>query len=239
MFNVLIILFTLSSFIIFSSGLIGYDSFSSRQESPLLICLIFAGTVIVCFKGFNVGLPYKSNINISVYVGKKIEDKDMQEITKEVFKGKQAIVQKVELFEDMISITTEEMSEEELNEKKTELINKLNEKYEKEIKDEEIEIVHNPKVKLSSLIKRYILPFGISTIAIVIYQMIRFKKLGATKTLLTTIIVLMLIGLTYASLIAITRIPINKFIIPIGMAIYVITIIVLNMKYEKKLEENK
>ena len=205
----------------------------------LLICLIFAGTVIVCFKGFNVGLPYKSNINISVYVGKKIEDKDMQEITKEVFKGKQAIVQKVELFEDMISITTEEMSEEELNEKKTELINKLNEKYEKEIKDEEIEIVHNPKVKLSSLIKRYILPFGISTIAIVIYQMIRFKKLGATKTLLTTIIVLMLIGLTYASLIAITRIPINKFIIPIGMTIYVITIIVLNMKYEKKLEENK
>ena len=205
----------------------------------LLICIIFAGTVIVCFKGFNVGLPYKSNINISVYVGKKIEDKDMQEITKEVFKGKQAIVQKVELFEDMISITTEEMSEEELNEKKTELINKLNEKYEKEIKDEEIEIVHNPKVKLSSLIKRYILPFGISTIAIVIYQMIRFKKLGATKTLLTTIIVLMLIGLTYTSLIAITRIPINKLIIPIGMAIYVITIIVLNMKYEKKLEENK
>ena len=205
----------------------------------LLICLIFAGTVIVCFKGFNVGLPYKSNINISVYVGKKIEDKDMQEITKEVFKGKQAIVQKVELFEDMISITTEEMSEEELNEKKTELINKLNEKYEKEIKDEEIEIVHNPKVKLSSLIKRYILPFGISTIAIVIYQMIRVKKLGATKTLLTTIIVLMLIGLTYTSLIAITRIPINKLIIPIGMAIYVITIIVLNMKYEKKLEENK
>lgn len=205
----------------------------------LLICLIFAGIVIVCFKGFNVGLPYKSNINISVYVGKKIEDKDMQEITKEVFKGKQAIVQKVELFEDMISITTEEMSEEELNEKKTELINKLNEKYEKEIKDEEIEIVHNPKVKLSSLIKRYILPFGISTIAIVIYQMIRFKKLGATKTLLTTIIVLMLIGLTYTSLIAITRIPINKLIIPIGMAIYVITIIVLNMKYEKKLEENK
>lgn len=205
----------------------------------LLICLIFAGTVIVCFKGFNVGLPYKSNINISVYVGKKIEDKDMQEITKEVFKGKQAIVQKVELFEDMISITTEEMSEEELNEKKTELINKLNEKYEKKIKDEEIEIVHNPKVKLSSLIKRYILPFGISTIAVVIYQMIRFKKLGATKTLLTTIIALMLIGLTYASLIAITRIPINKLIIPIGMAIYVITIIVLNMKYEKKLEENK
>lgn len=42
----------------------------------------------------------------------------MQEITKEVFKGKQAIVQKVELFEDMISITTEEMSEEELNEKR-------------------------------------------------------------------------------------------------------------------------
>lgn len=43
----------------------------------------------------------------------------------------------------------------------------------------------------------------------------------------------MLIGLTYTSLIAITRIPINKLIIPIGMAIYVITIIVLNMKYEK------
>ncbi len=49
----------------------------------------------------------------------------------------------------------------------------------------------------------------------------------------------MLIGLTYASLIAITRIPINKFIIPIGMAIYVITIIVLNMKYEKKIRRKQ
>ena len=205
----------------------------------ILICLILAGTIMVCLKGFNVGLPYRENINICVYVGKKIEDKDMKAITNEVFKGKSTMVQKVELFEDMISIQTEEMSEEELNEKKKILINKLNEKYEVEIKDDDIEIVHNPKVRLSTIAKRYVLPFGITTIAIVIYQMIRFRKLGVLKILLTTIISLGIIGLTYLSLIAITRIPINKLTIPVGMLIYVTVIIILNMKYEEKLEPNK
>ena len=205
----------------------------------ILICLILAGTIMVCLKGLNVGLPYRENINISVYVGKKIEDKDMKTITNEVFKGKSTMVQKVELFEDMISIQTEEMSEEELNEKKKILINKLNEKYEVEIKDDDIEIVHNPKVRLSTIAKRYVLPFGITTIAIVIYQMIRFRKLGVLKILLTTIISLGIIGLTYLSLIAITRIPINKLTIPVGMLIYVTVIIILNMKYEEKLEPNK
>ena len=205
----------------------------------ILICLILAGTIMVCLKGFNVGLPYRENINIRVYVGKKIEDKDMKTITNEVFKGKSTMVQKVELFEDMISIQTEEMSEEELNEKKKILINKLNEKYEVEIKDDDIEIVHNPKVRLSTIAKRYVLPFGITTIAIVIYQMIRFRKLGVLKILLTTIISLGIIGLTYLSLIAITRIPINKLTIPVGMLIYVTVIIILNMKYEEKLEPNK
>jgi len=52
------------------------------------------------------------------------------------------------LKKDMISIQIEEMSEEELNEKKKILINKLNEKYEVEIKDDDIEIVHNPKVSI-------------------------------------------------------------------------------------------
>ena len=205
----------------------------------ILICLILAGTIMVCLKGFNVGLPYRENINISVYVGKKIEDKDMKTITNEVFKGKSTMVQKVELFEDMISIQTEEMSEEELNEKKKILINKLNEKYEVEIKDDDREIVHNPKVRLSTIAKRYVLPFGITTIAIVIYQIIRFRKLGVLKILLTTIISLGIISLTYLSLIAITRIPINKLTIPVGMLIYVTVIIILNMKYEEKLEPNK
>ena len=91
----------------------------------ILICLILAGTIMVCLKGFNVGLPYRENINISVYVGKKIEDKDMKTITNEVFKGKSTMVQKVELFEDMISITTEEMSAEELNELYSDFFEKL------------------------------------------------------------------------------------------------------------------
>ncbi len=205
----------------------------------ILICIILAGTIIVCVKGFNVGLPYRKNINISVYVGKKIENSDMKKITKEVFKGKKATVQKVELFEDMISIMTEEMTEEELKERKETLINKLNEKYETEIKEEDIEIVHNPKVRLLDIAKRYVLPFTLTTIAIVIYQMIRFKKLGVFKTLLTTIISLVITSLTYLSLIAVTRIPVNKLTIPIGMLIYIAVIIILNMKYEKKLEPNK
>ncbi len=205
----------------------------------ILICIILAGTIIICVKGFNVGLPYRKNINISVYVGKKIENSDMKKITKEVFKGKKATVQKVELFEDMISIMTEEMPEEELKERKEALINKLNEKYETEIKEEDIEIVHNPKVRLLDIAKRYVLPFTLTTIAIVIYQMIRFKKLGVFKTLFTTIICLVISGLTYLSLIAVTRIPVNKLTIPIGMLIYITIIIILNMRYEKKLEPNK
>ena len=72
---------------------------------------------------------------------------------------------KIELFDDMFSITMKDKSDEELNEKVEQFVSKLNEKYSTELKaDNDITIVHNPKIRLSSIIKRYILPIAISTV---------------------------------------------------------------------------
>lgn len=202
----------------------------------ILIGIILAGAIIGFTKGFNLGLIYKNNVSLSVYVGAKIEDREIKQIAKEVFSGERTLVQKIEVYEDMASITAKERSEEELANKKELLANKINEKYGTEIKADEIIVRHNPDIKLLDTVIKYIATFIIVTVIIIIYQIIRFRKLGVLKTMGKSFGIIVVAELVYIALLAITRIPVNRITIPLGIAIYVATITVLNMKYEKELE---
>ena len=92
----------------------------------------------------------------------------------------------VEIFKDEFTVLLKDnRTEEELNTKVQELVQKLNEKYELELKEENIEIMHNPKVKLSSIILPYVVPIAISMIILFVYVGIRYKKLGTVKIIFT------------------------------------------------------
>ena len=201
----------------------------------ILIAIIIAGGVMIGLKGFNKDVPYKANATIYISMGKEFNNKDMKDIAKEVFGNQRVVVQTVELYKDMVSFTVEEASDEELAPKIEELNNKINEKYGLENNVENISTIHSPKIRLRDIISPYIWPMGICTAIIFIYAMIRYRKLGAFRTLGKYIVGVFGIELLYLSLIAITRFPINQLVIPIGLLLYTLAIIVVTVKRENKL----
>lgn len=202
----------------------------------ILICIIIAGIVIIATMGLKADILYSKNVELDIYIGKVTEKKDIENIVQEVFPNERIIVQEVELFNDMYAITLPDTrSDDELNAKVEELNNKINEKYELENKTEDITITHNPKVRLSSIITPYFWIIIISIVLILIYVAIRYKKLGIIKTILSYIISIGAVEMLYLSIIAITRFPINRVVIPLGLLLFLVVITILGFINERKL----
>ena len=178
-----------------------------------------------------------------MYLGKTYNQNEVIELSKEVFGTDRVAVQQVEYYGDMYSLTISQDIED-LDKKIEEYNNKLNEKYQIENKKEDIKVTYQPKVKLFDVVKPYLIPLAISMSIILVYAMVRFRKIGILKTLAAYILYVLAVEGVYLSIIAIARIPIGRLIIPIGLAILVITMILITAKREKKLmeyheEENK
>ena len=202
----------------------------------MLIGIILVGIIIIATMGLNVDIIYSKNVELDVYVGKTIDMAEIENIVEEVFPGERVVIREIELFQDMFSVTLEDVrTDEELNAKVEELNTKINETYEVENSAEEITITHNPKVKLSSLILPYMVTLGISLGIILIYVCIRYKKLGVIKTLVTYLISIVASEMVLLSIIAITRYPVNRLVIPVGLLLLVIVITILGVNMEKKL----
>lgn len=202
----------------------------------ILICVIIAGIVIIATVGLNADIIYSKNVELDIYIDSGYEKSDIEAIVKEVFPGERVIVQEIELFQDMVSVTIEDTrTDEELNTKIEELNTKINEKYEIENATEDITVTHNPRVKLSSLIIPYAVTLGISMVIILIYVGIRYKKLGIIKTLVTYVLSIGASEMLLLSIIAITRFSINRIVIPIGLLLLVVVITILGFISEKKL----
>ena len=136
----------------------------------------------------------------------------------------------------MFSVTlADTRTEDELNSKVEELVTKVNEKYETELETSDIEIRHNPKAKLSSIILPYAVTIGISMLLILVYVGIRYRKLGVVRTILTYIVSILAVEMIYLSILAIVRYPINRIVIPIGLVLLVTVVTILGFVNEKKL----
>lgn len=211
----------------------------------ILVCIIIAGVVVIATMGLKADIIYSKNVELNVYIGKTFETKDIKNIVKEVFPNERTIIQEIELFEDMISITLpDNRTDDELDKKVEELNNKINEKYGIENKVEDIEIIHNPKIKLTSIIMPYALTLGIGMAIILVYVAIRYRKLGTIKTAFKYILTIIGSEMLLLSLIAITRYPVNRIVIPLGLILLLVQITVLGFKNEKALskivaEQNK
>ncbi len=201
-----------------------------KVVSILLICLLIAGIIVIAVKGFNVGLKYSENTQIAINIGKTFEINDIKQITSEVFKGQRVIIQKVELYEDMVQITVKEASEEQINELNT----KINEKYELENSIDDVEVVQNANVRLRTLIKPYILPISILSIVTILYAMIVYRKQGILYVLYTTAMAIVAPQAILSSLYAVTRIPINRLTSIIAVVVYIASITITMIYFGKK-----
>ena len=213
----------------------------SKQLKIILIALIIiAGIVMIAVKGFNFDLKYQDTQRIELYIQTQFEISDIEQITDEVFGNQKVMIQKVEVFEDSVLITTTSISDEQKND----LITKVNEKYGSEINAEEIQINNVPHTRGRDIIKPYVMPFAIAVIATLIYLGVRYYKLNMAKVLFKSIGILLLTQILLFSVIAITRIPIGRLTIPMVIAVYLCTLLIMTYKLEKKLakrniEENK
>lgn len=205
----------------------------------VMACLIIAGIIVIATIGLNADIIYSKNVEIDVYIGQTINKNEIEDMVKEIFPNKRFVVQEIELFQDMVAITLpDDMSEEELNSKVEELNTKVNEKYGLEnTVEEDIDITHNPKVRLSSLIWPYVLPVGISFVIILLFVGIRYRELGIVKIIVSYILSAGIAELLFLSILAITRFPINRYVIPVALVLLVAVLTVLGLKNEKMLAE--
>lgn len=210
-------------------------SIKSKILIIIMIIIIVAGIIVIGMKGFNFDLKYEKSQKIELYLEQEFEVNDIKDITNEVMPGKQVIIQKVEVFEDTISIIAKEITDEE----KSNLITKINEKYGTELSADSVEIENIPHTRGRDIIMPYVVPFIIATVIILVYMAVRYHKLGSVKVIAKVIGVNILTQIILMSVIAITRIPFGRLTIPMVLVVYLLTMIGMTTKFEKQLENKK
>lgn len=200
-----------------------------------LILLIIAGIIVVLLKGFNVDLMLEQHEEITYNLGKEYELKDIEAICKEVFENKKFVIKEVELFKDAVAINVSSITDEE----KSNLVEKMNEKYEDDKTVDDLSIDTIPNVRIRDWVSPYIKPVCISIFIILAYIAIRFRKLNTFKLLGNLILKIAVTVLAILSIIAILRIPIVPSYITILMAIAVAECSIYLGKYERNLVEEK
>lgn len=201
----------------------------------IIAVLIIAGIISIYFNKLNYTLMYSDNTRIDIYIGKDYNMKDIEQIAKEVFQKQEIKYQKVETFNDTVALTVKQASEEQINLLKE----KVKTKYELETTDNLVTTSNVGHVKGRDIVKPYIVPVAIATLAILIYTSIRYIKLGMFKTIYNLLLKLILIEAIYLSIIAIFRLPIGIYTMPIAIALYLIVIMSVIINYQNKLEQKK
>ena len=210
---------------------------TKKQKIAMIILaiIIIAGLAITFTLGFNFDLRMQETKKVELYLENSFEIEDIKNITNEVFPNQEVMIQKVEVYEDSVSITVKEITEEQ----KQSLIDKVNEKYGTELTADSTEIVTISHTRGRDLLKPYILPFIIATAIILVYMAIRYRKLGAIKTILKTTFLLVVAQAVLFSVIAMTRIPIGRLTMPMVIIVYLFTLLGITTKLEKQLASKK
>lgn len=209
-----------------------------KQKSTKILVILIAiilvlGTIMIYTKGLAFELKYQDSKQVELNLGKQFEEKDIKEITNEVFEGQPVIIRAIEVYKDAVSITTTEITEEQKNE----LVSKINEKYGTELSSDNITIEDVSHIRGRDIIKPYIIPFGIATIVILAYLVIRYNKLNSFEILTQAIGIIVLSQLVLLGVMAITRMPIGGFTIPTILIVYMLSTYICTTKFDGDLEK--
>ncbi len=201
----------------------------------ILAVIIITGVTVALTIGFEFDLRFERSNSIDIYLEKQFEISDIKQITDETMSGKNVIIQKVEVFEDSVKITAENISEEEKNN----TITKINEKYQTEILAEDISIDTLPHVRARDILMPYVVPFVIASVIALAYMIIHYRKVGIVKVITQIVCILMISQVVLFSIIAILQIPLGTITIPLVITVYVAGLIYITNKLQKQLKETK
>lgn len=204
------------------------------MNRKIIICIIAivimcVGAVMANVIGFNKGLEYGDYTRILVYMNKESNLDDVKGIVSDVFGGRFEVSYTDE-FKDTVSIKAQGISDEQIENLK----NKLKEKYEFEDDAEYMITLNTASIGTFELIKDYIKPVAISYVLILVYFAFAYRKLGLVNGLVIPAIVIVIISSLYVSLIAICGISLNSFIIPLGVLLYIASLLGTTMYLNSK-----
>lgn len=196
----------------------------------VMTCIIIVGFAMIGFVGLNFDINYTANKEIDIYLGTQFEISDIRGLVKEVIGNERAVIQKVELYEEIVSIKVKDISDEQIEQ----LLAKINEKYNLEIKKDDITITNNPNLRGRELVKPYILPIAISVVLVLVYAGIKFYRVNSIEVISKLIGLNIIAQLFYVSVLTITRLPVNRLTIPVSIAIYIATTLAVTINFENK-----
>lgn len=196
----------------------------------VLTAIILSGIVIVILYGFNKDISYQKSRKIEVNIPKGYEKEDIRQIANEVFSNKNIQVRDIEKTNQVVSIRVKDYTEDELNNLKA----KISEKYNIEKDKLSVFEVEVPATKISTLVTPYIFSVGLVTVISAVYIVLRnIKKEPVKKVLKLLISLIFAVGL-YFSIIAITRIPVSEYTMPIALTVYIASLLIIVGKLNKE-----
>ena len=207
---------------------------STKKIIYLIIAIIIIIGAIVCkAKGFNIELIYSNRQQISISNSTELDTNKIEEISKSILAERKVKVQELERFGNAVQIISESISDEE----KQNLINKINEECGIDISNDDTKIVTVSNTRIRDILKPYILPSIITFVAVLLYFLIMYHKIGVRKVLLKGIFTPIITELVYYSLIAITRVEFGRITNAIAIGIYILAIGALTINFQKEKEK--
>ena len=199
----------------------------SKILCVILAVIFIAAIISTAIRGLKVDINYSEGVTMVLDIGKEFETKDIRDIAKEIWSGKDVLVQKVEVYDESVSVKVPELNEEQINN----FVTKINEKYQLELTSADVSVLYNSNERLRNIVRPYIIPLIIATALIVVYYSIRFKGVKEILNLLLTLIAVE--GIIY-SIHALLLMPINIFTMPVVMIAYAGVVIGITIKSETK-----
>ena len=214
----------------------------SLNKSIIIMALavVVAGIVIACNVGLNVDMQNNEHNQVLLNLDKEYNLADVMEITKEVFVDKTVDNQKAGENNKQVLISASEITEEE----KTNLVNKVNEKFGTTIEASSVDINLMPRTKITSTVSPYIFPVILIIVLVGVYYSFRYKELGILKVIGQYLIGLAIMGLLTFSIISVARIQMGMITVSVlftGITVFIFAITSYfekNLKNHKILEEN-
>jgi len=195
----------------------------------IMIAIIIAGVVVERIKGFNYGINYSSTTEMKAYLGQEVNMDDIKSICKNSFDNKQFTIRGLDYFNDSISVYVRDVTDDEINA----FVNNINSVYNAGMTRDYLDIVKDGPITMRQIIKPYIIPGIIAFAIILVYMAIRYKNKGFVKSFLQSGLIIILAELLYFSIFALARIPVNIYTIPIGLLIFLISVVLVTVRLER------
>ena len=202
---------------------------NKKTIAILVVLIILAGIIMVFTKGFNKDISYQKATRIEVNIPKGYEKDDIKQIAEETFGNKNIQVQDIEKTNQVVSLRIKDYTEDELNNFKT----KISEKYGIEQDKLTVEEIKIPGTRMLTLVTPYMFSLGLATVLSIIYIGLRNIKKEPLKKVLKVILGLIAALGVYFSIIAIARIPVNEYTMPIALTVYVAALLIIVGKINK------